>query len=276
MEELRYEYSLRLQFSQPAWNHRFLLRAFPQSDGRQQLFGQQIAVSPSRFLCESRDSFGNLCFYGAAEELCSEFSLTVSGWARTGLSSGLPEPEPDRWRIMGYPSRYTRPGPALRGLASALPAPAGTPLERSMVLMNYVYSALSYQPSVTGVQTSAEEALALGAGVCQDYAHILLALCRMEGICARYVVGMLQGEGASHAWVEVLSQGRWYGLDPTNLLRAEEQHIKVSHGRDFGDCGINQGVFLGGGVQTQTVRVSVEPCPVPETPAPAGGQTQEE
>lgn len=265
MEELRYEYSLRLQFSQPAWNHRFFLRAFPQSDGRQQLFGQRIEISPHRFLQESRDSFGNLCFYGAAEERQDAFLVEVTGYARTGLVSGMPEPNPERWIVMRYPSPYTRPGPHLLALAGRLPPRSErcSPLERSLRLMEAVYSALSYQQWVTGVQTTAEEALALGAGVCQDYAHILLALCRLEGIPARYVVGMLQGEGASHAWVEVLSQGCWYGLDPTNLLRVEGQHIKISCGRDYGDCILNQGVFLGGGTQAQTVRVSVSPCVIP-------------
>ena len=265
MEELRYEYSLRLQFSQPAWNHRFFLRAFPLPDERQQLFGQRIEISPHRFLQESRDSFGNLCFYGAAEERQDAFLVEVTGYARTGLVSGVPEPNPERWSVMRYPSPYTRPGPHLLALAGRLPPRSErcSPLERSLRLMEAVYSALSYQQWVTGVQTTAEEALALGAGVCQDYAHILLALCRLEGIPARYVVGMLQGEGASHAWVEVLSQGCWYGLDPTNLLRVEGQHIKISCGRDYGDCILNQGVFLGGGTQTQTVRVSVSPCVIP-------------
>ncbi|MGM9537859.1 MAG: transglutaminase domain-containing protein [Candidatus Onthomonas sp.] len=265
MEELRYEYSLRLQFSQPAWNHRFFLRAFPLTDERQHLFGQRIEISPHRFLRESRDSFGNLCFYGAAEAQQEQFLVEVTGYARAGLSPGVPEPHPERWRVMKYSSPYTRPGPYLLALARQLPTRSEThsPLERSLQLMEAVYSALSYQQWVTGVQTTAEEALTLGAGVCQDYAHILLALCRLEGIPARYVVGMLQGEGASHAWVEVLSQGRWYGLDPTNLLRVEDQHIKISCGRDYGDCIMNQGVFLGGGTQTQTVRVSVSPCIIP-------------
>lgn len=265
MEELRYEYSLRLQFSQPAWNHRFFLRAFPQPDQRQQLFGQQITVSPHRFLRESRDSFGNLCFYGAAEAAQQAFLVQVSGFARTGLVSGVEEPDPDRWRVTRFSSPFTRPGPLLTELARRRPAGGDrSPLERGIQLMELTYGALSYRRWVTGVETTAEQALALGAGVCQDYTHILLALCRMEGISARYVVGMLQGEGESHAWAEVLSEGRWYGLDPTNQLPAAGQHIKISHGRDYGDCVMNRGVFLGGGVQTQTVGVSVAPS-VPST-----------
>ena len=262
MEELCYAYSLRLQFSKPAWNHQFFLRAFPQSDARQKLLEQQIAISPHSFLAESRDSFGNLCFYGVTEPHHDQFTVQVQGRAQVGLVAGVPEPAPERWRMMGYPSPLTRPGPCLRQLAGLRPPERGerSPLERSLQLMELVHGALSYQRWVTGIQTTAEEALKLGAGVCQDFAQILLALCRMEGITARYVVGMLQGEGESHAWVEVLSEGCWYGLDPTNLLMVEHCHIKISCGRDYGDCAMNRGVFLGGGLQSQQVQVSVLPA----------------
>ena len=100
--------------------------------------------------------------------------------------------------------------------------------------------------------------MALGKGVCQDYSHILLSLCRMEGIPCRYVVGMLIGEGASHAWVEICSEGRWIALDPTNNLVVDDQHIKISAGRDYQDCIINQGIFTGQTRQTQQILVSVK------------------
>ena len=80
----------------------------------------------------------------------------------------------------------------------------------------------------------------------------------MAGIQARYAAGMLIGEGLSHAWVEVAQEGRWYGLDPTNGVRVLENHIKISHGRDYGDCLLNQGVFTGTANQQQTVSVTVE------------------
>ena len=94
--------------------------------------------------------------------------------------------------------------------------------------------------------------------MCQDYSHILISLCHMEKIPARYVVGMLEGEGLSHAWVEIYENGMWIGLDPTNDLVVGEQHIKVSSGRDYGDCTINQGIFTGAANQTQTASVVVE------------------
>ncbi|MGN0398228.1 MAG: transglutaminase family protein [Candidatus Fimimorpha sp.] len=102
--------------------------------------------------------------------------------------------------------------------------------KKSMRIMEKVYQTLSYVKGATTVETSAEQALQLGQGVCQDYAHIMISLCRMAGIPSRYVVGMLIGEGLSHAWVEIESNGYWYGLDLTNFLVVNDQHIKISMG----------------------------------------------
>ena len=98
-----------------------------------------------------------------------------------------------------------------------------------------------------------------GAGVCQDYAHIFLSLLRLKGIPARYVTGMLRGEGESHAWVELALGEYWYGLDPTNDCVVAGEHVRIACGRDYRDCRISQGVFYGGARQTQQVSVSVNP-----------------
>lgn len=97
-------------------------------------------------------------------------------------------------------------------------------------------------------------------GVCpvkNIYSHILIAFCHLAQIPARYVVGMLEGEGASHAWVEIYDGGFWYALDPTNNLIVSDSHIKISHGRDYKDCLINQGVFTGNTEQRQEISVHV-------------------
>ncbi|MCD7954522.1 MAG: transglutaminase family protein [Lachnospiraceae bacterium] len=131
-------------------------------------------------------------------------------------------------------------------------------LELAVTMMHTLYENFSYVKGVTNVHTTAEEAMALGKGVCQDYAHILLSLCRIHRIPCRYVVGMLIGEGLSHAWVEVCDGSRWYAIDPTNNLIVDDQHIKISSGRDYHDCIVSQGVFVGRTKQTQTVAVRVK------------------
>ena len=80
----------------------------------------------------------------------------------------------------------------------------------------------------------------------------------MAGIPAKYVTGMLLGEGASHAWTEIYDKERWLALDPTNLLIVDDKHIKISSGRDYNDCVMNQGLFYGKTFQKQEVQVIVK------------------
>lgn len=122
----------------------------------------------------------------------------------------------------------------------------------------YLYQNMKYTPGVTNTDTTAEEAAALGCGVCQDYAHIMLSLLRMHHVPCRYVVGLMTGEGASHAWVEAACDGEWRGFDPTNGRRVDDTYLYISFGRDAKDCPMNRGVLAGGGTQTQTVYVCVE------------------
>jgi transglutaminase-like putative cysteine protease len=85
----------------------------------------------------------------------------------------------------------------------------------------------------------------------------MIALLRMSGIPARYVVGMMMGEGFSHAWVEALIDGEWIGFDPTNDKNVDDTYIKISNGRDYQDCIVNRGVFYGCVTQNQNIKVIV-------------------
>jgi transglutaminase-like putative cysteine protease len=103
-----------------------------------------------------------------------------------------------------------------------------------------VYRNIRYEFGVTDVWTTAAEALEVGRGVCQDFAHVMLATCRLMGLPARYVSGHLHGEGGSHAWVEVLSADGEGGLlaegwDPTHDRRTDDRYLTVATGRDYAD-----------------------------------------
>lgn len=125
-------------------------------------------------------------------------------------------------------------------------------------LCTAVHKSLDYEWGVTGVATTAAQALAGGRGVCQDYAHIMLAACRLAGLPARYVSGHLPGEGASHAWVEVMrpvgrnSQGSWIaeGWDPTHNRRIDSDYLVIAAGRDYADVAPMSGTFNGEGVSS--------------------------
>ena len=135
-----------------------------------------------------------------------------------------------------------------------------TPRQLAWALAQAVHDRIAYVPGATGVATTAAQAFAAGQGVCQDFAHIYLALARNAGLAARYVNGLPEGEGASHAWCEVWLDGIWTGIDPTRLQWTDEGYLRFGIGRDFGDCPIERGVFVGNADQQQTVfmRVSAQ------------------
>jgi transglutaminase-like putative cysteine protease len=143
---------------------------------------------------------------------------------------------------------------------------ATSPSDLVAGISNWVHHALVYQRGVTNVRTTAAEALALGRGVCQDYAHVMIALCRLCGIPARYVSGHLIGEGAMHAWVEVIvprgartSEGVVLAFDPTHDRQTSMSYITVAIGRDYGDVSPTRGTFRAAtaGSLSSTRRVSL-------------------
>ncbi|TWP48527.1 transglutaminase family protein [Lentzea tibetensis] len=147
------------------------------------------------------------------------------------------------------PTRLTAPDDRLRDLAADLLRAGGTPLELAERICHVVHEAVRYEHDVTSVETTAAEALAGGRGVCQDSAHVMIALCRLAGVPARYVSGHLLGEGGTHGWVEVVVASGDAAVavpfDPCNDRRAGAQYITVATGRDYADVPPTSGSYLG-------------------------------
>jgi transglutaminase-like putative cysteine protease len=146
------------------------------------------------------------------------------------------------------PSKLTSPDGRLRAIASELAA--GDPAKLALRLCTWVNKSLPYKFGVTNVGTSASEALTLGFGVCQDHAHLMIALARLAGMPARYVSGHLLGEGAMHAWVEVLApdperERGWavQAWDPSHGRRCRPDYITVAVGRDYADVAPTSGSY---------------------------------
>jgi transglutaminase-like putative cysteine protease len=150
------------------------------------------------------------------------------------------------------PTPYTSFDGGFAELSTALRG--GSPRLTVDGIVAWVNGAIAYQPGVTGVHTSAAEALEEGRGVCQDLAHVSVAALRRCGIPARYVSGYLHpdpepgvgtaGEGQSHAWVEAWT-GEWWASDPTNLVHPGPRHIVVGRGRDYADVAPVRGIYAG-------------------------------
>jgi transglutaminase-like putative cysteine protease len=135
------------------------------------------------------------------------------------------------------------------------------PLGSASAIMQAIHQMLIYEKGATDVKTTADQALALGRGVCQDFSHIMLAACRAHGLPARYVSGYLYNNGhtaASHSWVDVLVPERgWISLDPTHNREQTGQYVRVAVGRDYSDVPPTRGIFKGGAKEKMEVQVSV-------------------
>lgn len=255
MNRLKFVYRMTLSFSKPVWEHYFALRCLPQDTGNQKILTLSSSVTPTDCLDEVRDGFGNKKYVGHCREPHETFGYEVRGTAEVTGMRQMEEPLHPMYR---YPSDYTRWGMELEQLSMQLGEREGTNLAEAVRVMGFLYEHFPYAPGVTDIHTTAEEALCIGKGVCQDYAHIMIALLRHRGIPARYVNGMMIGEGATHAWVEIYTGEGWYALDPTNNLHVDDYYIKLAHGRDYKDCVLDKGRFLGDAVQRQEVFVHVE------------------
>jgi transglutaminase-like putative cysteine protease len=129
----------------------------------------------------------------------------------------------------------------------------------------HIFEEFDYTKGITDVETTVDEILAHRKGVCQDFAHVLLEMLRLEGIPARYVSGYIcpnrdgvRGAGATHAWVEVwLPSTGWVGIDPTNNTWVSDLHVRLAIGRHFVDCSPVKGTFKGPANQKLSVYVSV-------------------
>ncbi len=133
-------------------------------------------------------------------------------------------------------------------------------------LSHGVADTVSYKKNSTDVTTTALEAFKSGAGVCQDQAHVMVAICRSLGYPARYVSGYFYAANepdlASHAWVDVcldVSRRRWVSIDVTHSCLIDERHVRLAMGGDYNACPPAKGVRQGGGEESMTVVITIEP-----------------
>ena len=246
MKRFAFSYALTLDFSQPVSKHTFLLRFAPESDAAQQVWGLDCSCRPEALLPLTRDAFGNRLAVGHLEAPASSLAFDVRGDC---LLRGEPVAA-DCPVFCAMQTERTAPDDTLRALAQGLPRSAE---DAALQAAERIRARVVYRKGVTDERTTAAQALERGAGVCQDMAHLLLCVLREAKIPARYVVGLIPGEGETHAWVEVYDGKRFIGVDPTHLKRTDDTYLRVSTGRDSRDCAINRGVFCGATQQTMTV-----------------------
>ncbi|MEA2688404.1 MAG: hypothetical protein QOD51_1011 [Candidatus Eremiobacteraeota bacterium] len=260
-QQFRYEYPGPIE----QLRHRLIV-APPAAYGDQVRVDHRLRVSPGLSVRWDYDAFGNSIATITAAHVEHEVQLDYEASIRRSLG---PAPLVDaRWygdARFREPSRLTKPSIALRDAADMLQAQDDGTGHLATRINTFVSQHMRYVPDATTVETTAAEAFAQGTGVCQDYAHIMIALCRLCDIPARYVSGHLLGEGGTHAWLEVIEPApgtgtaRVAGYDPTHDRRTTLNYVFVAAGRDYADVAPTSGQFVAPyiGRFTSTRRVDV-------------------
>jgi transglutaminase-like putative cysteine protease len=246
------EQSFRYEYDAPVESLRQRLVIVPPArHGNQYLRAHRLEVTGAKARCRvRRDAAGNVVAWLRAEYVPAaiEFRLTaVLERVRDDGPAVLPAAMLHSPRLL-RPTRLTAPDERLRAMAADL---AGSPDSEELAqrVCAAVSSAIAYEYGVTTVSTTAAEALACGRGVCQDSAHVMLALCRLLGQPARYVSGHLLGQGGTHAWVEVIipraGQAEAIAFDPCHGRRTDSGYVTVATGRDYADVAPTSGSYVG-------------------------------
>jgi transglutaminase-like putative cysteine protease len=267
---LRYQTEYR--YSGPVFDQHNSLRVKPASGPLQRVRNFRLAVDPSARTRTYRDYFGTEVIDFNVPGEHERLGITAEGEVTT---QAPPEPPAGGWeRAKG--EEYTSAGrefllrtsdePSNGGLTSLIEdAHADSPRATLEAVCELIPDRFEYRPGVTFVGSTVDDLLEGGAGVCQDFVHLALILLRRHGIAARYVSGYLFAAPAdggtdsvevdTHAWIEALLPGEnggapaWVGADPTNRKLAGETHVKIGHGRFYGDVPPIKGVYRGAGAE---------------------------
>ncbi len=247
------EQTLRYEYDQPIRDLRHRLIVAPRRLHLDQArVDNRLWSSASGPLELAADAFGNdvasVWVARVEREITFGLESTIVRDRRVTGNAPAREAGDPRWLAGG---RLTRADDALLDAARTLRAQHPDPRTCAYAIMRFVHRHMTYTKNVTDVFTTASTAFRMGRGVCQDFAHIAIALGRACGIGARYASGHLLGEGATHAWVEFLIDGDGgpllLSLDPTYCSETDFRYVVVAIGRDYDDVPPTSGVFTGNG-----------------------------
>lgn len=288
---LRIEHTTHYAYSQPVGHSSQVAHLCPRELPGQRCLAHTLRVEPApSYLREDKDYFGNPITRFDISTPHVELEVHASSEVELERETGeLPDSPP--WEALRarfaepcwgmtdesqaseflFPSPYIPSLPALREFCAADFPPGRPVLEACSALMARIHAEFSFDPAATHVATPLLDVLEMRSGVCQDFAHLMIASLRSQGLPARYQSGYLltepppgqarlEGADATHAWVAVFVPGLgWIEFDPTNAVRPGNGHITVAWGRDFGDVSPLRGVILSGGEHEVSVAVTVRP-----------------
>lgn len=278
--QLQIRHTTRYRYRSPSLESHNELRLAPLSDVNQTCREFRLEVNPHAKIFAHREVGGVVHHFNIREpheELEITARAVVDTWTHNPFHAlnlleddfAFYQRDATRQAFVEFltPSRYVPASDEAREIAGRLRQPGQSVATFLLNLNRHLHEWLEYDPDATHVHSTLPEVLEKRAGVCQDFAHIMLACARSQGIPTRYVSGYLyvaqgsgmRGDQASHAWVEcLLPDGRWLGIDPTNNLLANDRYVKVHVGRDYADCSPVKGIYVGRPAERLTVVVEIQ------------------
>ncbi len=243
------------------------MRLRPMDSGGQRCLSFALNTEPRGEVFQYADRFGNDVRY--FDVLAPHQKLRVTGISQVLTPDEFENDTRELSPLDEYDYRLPSPYVPLTERLQALAeqhAIKNDARETAMALMRALHSSITYLKGVTDVNTNADQVLDVGSGVCQDFAHVMLAVCRAQKIAARYVSGYLysphNGESehaASHAWVDVFVPNEgWLSLDPTHDGLQTPYYVRVAVGRDYGDVSPTRGIYRGSAQEKLEVQVNVK------------------
>ncbi|WP_435417058.1 transglutaminase family protein [Parerythrobacter aurantius] len=262
-------HTTRYSFTEPALHGLQRLRLTPKSTQGQKVVTWSMRFENAREEFSYEDQHFNTVTIASVAEAARHVVIECTGTVETEDKAGIIGRHSGHlplWSFLGQ-TALTRPGPRLRAFLRELGGDRSDRLDWLHRLSSAVREAVPYSIGVTGVQTTAEQALEQAGGVCQDHAHVFLAAARMVDVPARYVSGYLMmndrvEQDATHAWVEAHVDGLgWVGFDISNGISPDRRYVRVATGRDYRDAAPVAGVSLGGRQAGMEVEVAVAQQP---------------
>lgn len=275
------EHTTRFIYSNPVHENLTEIRMAPRTEGSQRCFQFRLTTKPNVQVQRYDDPFGNVVYHFDVPSPHTKLEIHASSAVEVEPADPLPEALGDEeWQAIDslrdegefwdwrQPSHFAVRTKALETLARGLKLEdrRHDPLSMLRQINRSIYRRFTYSAESTAVDSPIDEAIRQKSGVCQDFAHIGIALLRRLGIPARYVSGYLYHDGsdrdtaanASHAWIEAyLPSLGWIGVDPTNDRIAGDHHIRIGIGRDYADVPPTKGVYKGEAESELAVAVSV-------------------
>ncbi len=239
---------------------RMELRAEPLTNEHQTVHSFVLAVGPSARVQRYRDWNGNWVHHFGISDYHDHIELRARSLVATRAPQvawdAIDEPAPEPGALGPLLDFVRFDGPVhrsslLESFAAGVPRGASAGLADQVAAVGaHVRERFDYEVAATDWRSSTEDFLARGAGVCQDFAHLMLALLRLRGIPCRYVGGYLHEEGRAssqgHAWIEAFTRAQgWLGFDPTHSCLPNERYVAVAVGRHYDDVAPNRGIYRG-------------------------------